>query len=94
MLIAKSELLFFLAGLAETGRGYMMWLTLRRSDVVLLTVLGGVFLVLYGVTPTFQPAIFGSVYAAYGGVFVVMSLVWGRLIDKRTPASITCWDGA
>ena len=43
-------------------------------------------LVLYGVLPTWQtePHI-GRVYAAYGGVFVVLSLLWGRLFDGFEP---------
>jgi small multidrug resistance family-3 protein len=76
MLIAQSAFLFFLAGLAEIGGGYLMWLWLRRSELVFLGVIGAAVLVLYGVIPTFQPAHFGRVYAAYGGVFVVMSLAW------------------
>ncbi|MGT9231345.1 YnfA family protein, partial [Enterococcus faecalis] len=28
---------------------------------------------------------FGRVYAAYGGIFIVMSLVWSRFIDKNMP---------
>jgi len=35
--------------------------------------------------PTLQPAHFGRVYAAYGGVFVVLSLLWGWWIDGRAP---------
>jgi small multidrug resistance family-3 protein len=42
-------------------------------------------LVLYGVIPTFQPAHFGRVYAAYGGIFVVMSILWGWGIDQIRP---------
>jgi small multidrug resistance family-3 protein len=42
-------------------------------------------LVLYGVIPTYQFAHFGRVYAAYGGVFVVLSLAWGWAIDGITP---------
>jgi hypothetical protein len=34
---------------------------------------------------TFQPAPFGRVYAAYGAVFVVMSLVWARTVDGFAP---------
>ena len=38
--------------------------------------------VLYGVIPTFQAdPHFGRVYAAYGGVFIALSLLWGRLFD-------------
>lgn len=85
MLIAKSALLFFLAGLAEIGGGYLIWLWLRRDGALLLAFLGGAILVLYGVIPTFQPASFGRVYAAYGGVFVVMALAWSWIIDRRAP---------
>ncbi len=46
---------------------------------------GAIILVLYGVIPTLQPANFGRVYAAYGGVFVVLSILWGWRIDKITP---------
>ena len=38
-------------------------------------------LILYGIIPTFQPAHFGRVYAAYGGMFIVLSLLWGWGID-------------
>ena len=42
-------------------------------------------LVLYGFVPTYQPAHFGRVYAAYGGVFVVLSLIWGWAVDRVSP---------
>ncbi len=42
-------------------------------------------LILYGVIPTFQPAHFGRVYAAYGGVFIVFSLLWGWRMDGNVP---------
>ncbi|MCH8086270.1 MAG: YnfA family protein [Chloroflexi bacterium] len=85
MLIAKSAALFFVAGLAEIGGGYLIWIWLRRSEPLLLGILGGMILFLYGMIPTFQPANFGRVYAAYGGVFVVLSLLWGWLIDGHRP---------
>jgi small multidrug resistance family-3 protein len=49
-------------------------------------LLGGVVLFAYGVIPTLQsePA-FGRVYAAYGGVFIVLALAWGWLIDGWRP---------
>jgi small multidrug resistance family-3 protein len=37
------------------------------------------------VVPTLQPAPFGRVYAAYGGVFVVLSLLWGALVARQAP---------
>jgi small multidrug resistance family-3 protein len=73
---------FALAGLAEIGGGWLMWQWLRIGRPWPLGVLGAAILVLYGVIPTWQTeAHFGRVYAAYGGVFVVLSLVWGRLVD-------------
>ncbi|MGH7858343.1 MAG: YnfA family protein [Candidatus Binatia bacterium] len=83
MMIAKSIGLFMLAGLCEIGGGYLVWLWLREGRGLLVALLGAVVLVLYGVVPTFQPAHFGRVYAAYGGVFVVLSLLWGWLVDRK-----------
>ena len=85
MLIVRSLLLFVLAGLCEIGGGYLVWLWLRNGKGFGVGVLGGAILFLYGVVPTFQPAHFGRVYAAYGGIFVVLSLLWGWGIDGRKP---------
>ncbi|ADY27548.1 UPF0060 membrane protein ynfA (plasmid) [Deinococcus proteolyticus MRP] len=86
-LMLKSVLLFLLAGLAEIGGGYLVWLWLREGKSIWLGVLGALILVLYGILLTLQPQIldFGRVYAAYGGVFIVLSLLWGWLVDGRTP---------
>ena len=40
---------------------------------------------LYGFLPTLQPAHFGRVFAAYGGVFIVLSLLWGWKVDGIEP---------
>lgn len=86
-LIAQSILLFILAGLCEIGGGYLVWQSIRNGKGLLLGIIGGILLVLYGIIPTFQQAHFGRVYAAYGGVFVVMSLLWGWGFDKTVPDS-------
>ena len=40
----------------------------------------------YGVVATFQSfPTFGRVYAAYGGVFIIMSLFWAYIVDKQSP---------
>ncbi len=83
--ISKSLFYFFLAGLCEIGGGYLVWLWLRENKSILFFLLGAVVLVLYGVIPTFQPANFGRVYAAYGGIFIVLSILWGWLIDRVSP---------
>lgn len=84
-LVLRSAALFVLAGLCEIGGGYLVWLWLRDGRSALLGGVGAVILFAYGVVPTLQPAPFGRVYAAYGGVFVVLSLLWGWLIARQTP---------
>jgi drug/metabolite transporter superfamily protein YnfA len=46
-----------------------------------------VVLCAYGLIPTLQPAeaSFSRVYAVYGGVFIVLSYLWGWAIDKVRP---------
>ena len=62
-----------------------MWLWLREGKSIWFGLLGGAVLCLYGVIPTLQPAHFGRVYAAYGGIFIVLSILWGWKIDKIAP---------
>lgn len=81
----ESIFYFILAGLFEIGGGYLLWIWLREGASIWFAVLGAVILVLYGVIPTLQPANFGRVYAAYGGVFIVMAIIWGWQVDKITP---------
>jgi small multidrug resistance family-3 protein len=83
--VLTSIALFFVAAVAELGGGYMVWKWLRERKGVLFGILGGIVLFIYGVIPTFQPAQFGRVYAAYGGIFIVSSILWGMLVDKKKP---------
>ena len=76
---------FVLAGLCEIGGGYLIWLTLREGRSFWYALLGAGVLILYGVVPTLQPAHFGRVYAAYGGIFIGLSLLWGWRIDRIKP---------
>jgi len=81
----KSLALFVLAGLCEIGGGYLVWQWWRNGAPVFVGLLGGVILFLYGIVPTYQPANFGRVYAAYGGIFVVLSIFWGWRVDGLAP---------
>ena len=93
MLMARSLFLFIVAGLCEIGGGYLVWLWLREGKSVGVAVLGGAVLFLYAIVPTWQPAHFGRVYAAYGGVFVVLSLLWGWWVDGRRPDGLDILGG-
>ncbi len=90
----KSILYFILAGLCEIGGGYFVWLWLREAKSSWYGVLGATILVIYGIIPTLQPANFGRVYAAYGGVFIVLSLLWGWKVDGITPDKFDLLGGA
>jgi small multidrug resistance family-3 protein len=83
--ILKSLFYFLVAGLCEIGGGYLVWLWLREGKSLWYGIAGGAVLVFYGVVPTLQPANFGRVYAAYGGIFIVLSILWGWRIDKVPP---------
>jgi small multidrug resistance family-3 protein len=86
MAVARAIGLFIAAGLAEIGGGYLIWRWLRESAPIYVGVLGAIVLVIYGVIPTLQQSHdFGRIYAAYGGVFVVASLLWGWGIDGVRP---------
>ncbi|MCY8930567.1 YnfA family protein [Bacillus subtilis] len=87
-------LLFLAAGLAEIGGGYLVWLWLREAKPAGYGITGALILIVYGILPTFQsfPS-FGRVYAAYGGVFIVLAVLWGWLVDRKTP-DLYDWIGA
>ena len=85
---------FLLAGLFEIGGGYLIWLWLKEGKSIAYALFGAVILVLYGVIPTLQLANFGRVYAAYGGVFIALSLLWGWKIDGIVPDTYDLLGGA
>ncbi len=85
LIIAKSIIYFLVAGLFEIGGGYLIWLWIREGKPIMYAVAGAVILVVYGIIPTLQPANFGRVYAAYGGVFIALSILWGWGIDGIKP---------
>ncbi|RZK72572.1 MAG: YnfA family protein [Pedobacter sp.] len=83
--IINSLLLFCLAGLCEISGGYLIWLWLKEDKPLWYGLTGGVILVAYGIVATWQTASFGRVYAAYGGVFIVMALIWAWKVDGFKP---------
>ena len=85
MFVAKSLALFALAGLCEIGGGYLVWQWWRNGAPLVRGVIGAAVLILYGIIPTYQMAHFGRVYAAYGGVFVILSVLWGWGVDRIAP---------
>jgi small multidrug resistance family-3 protein len=83
--VLLTVVLFVVAGLCEIGGGYLVWLWLRDGMSWILGVVGGFVLFIYGIVPTFQPSQFHRIYAAYGGVFIVMALMWGWIFQGIVP---------
>ena len=86
MTVFRSILLFALAAVAEIGGAWLVWQGVRENRGLLWIGGGVVALGLYGFVATLQPdANFGRILAAYGGIFVAGSLLWGRLVDGFRP---------
>ena len=94
VLVAKSFALFVAAGLCEIAGGYLIWQWWRNGASRFIGILGAAILIMYGIVPTYQPAHFGRVYAAYGGVFVVLSILWGWGVDRIAPDRLDLLGGA
>ncbi|MBL7496939.1 YnfA family protein [Frankia sp. CNm7] len=86
MPVARSLALFALAAVCEIGGAWLVWQGLREHRGPLWIGAGLVALGLYGFVATFQPdGNFGRVLAAYGGVFVAGSILWGVVADGYRP---------
>src|SRR5688572_4701120 len=85
MPVARSIWIFLLAAVFEIGGCYFIWLWLREYKSFWYGIAGGLFLAAYGIVATFQPSSFGRVYAAYGGFFIIASLLWAYKLDHFKP---------
>ena len=83
---ARSIALFIAAAIAEIGGAYLVWIGIKEHRGFAFVALGAMALTAYGVVAAFQPSHeFGRVLAAYGGVFIVGSLLWGVAFDHFHP---------
>ena len=86
MLVARSIALFAVAAVLEIGGAWLVWQGLREQRGWLWVGAGAGALGVYGFVATLQPdAHFGRVLAAYGGVFVAGSILWGAVADGYRP---------
>lgn len=82
----RSIPLFVLAALLEIGGAWLVWQGVREDRGLLWVGAGAIALAGYGFVATFQPdPNFGRILAAYGGVFVAGSLLWGVVADGFRP---------
>ncbi|MDA8457296.1 YnfA family protein [Acidovorax sp. GBBC 3334] len=85
----KTLALYVVTALAEIAGCYLPWLWLRQGHSAWLLVPGALSLALFAWLLTLHPAAAGRVYAAYGGVYVVVALGWLWAVDGVRPGA---WD--
>jgi small multidrug resistance family-3 protein len=82
----RSIALFIAAAIAEIGGAYLVWKGIKDDKGIAFIALGAMALTAYGVIAALQPSHeFGRVLAAYGGVFIIGSLLWGVAFDGFRP---------
>ena len=81
--------LYLLTALAEIVGCYLPWLWLRKGGSVWLLLPAAASLALFSWLLTLHPDASGRVYAAYGGVYVCVALVWLWAVDGVKPG---IWD--
>jgi small multidrug resistance family-3 protein len=89
MLILRTFGLFVVTAIAEIVGCYLPYLWLRRNGSPWLLLPAIVSLALFAWLLTLHPTAAGRIYAAYGGVYVAVAIIWLWLVDGYRP---TAWD--
>lgn len=92
MELLKTFLLFVLTAVAEIVGCYLPWLWLKQGQTAWLLVPAAASLALFAWLLTLHPTAAGRVYAAYGGVYILVAIVWLMLVDQVKPTT-TDWVG-
>jgi len=89
LLILKTFVLFVLTAVAEILGCYLPYIWLRKSGSPWLLIPAAISLAVFAWLLTLHPAAAGRVYAAYGGVYIAVALIWLWRVDGVT---LTRWD--
>jgi small multidrug resistance family-3 protein len=89
MLILKTLCLFVITAIAEIVGCYLPYLWLKKNGSPWLLIPAAASLALFAWLLTLHPTAAGRVYAAYGGVYVGVAILWLWLVDGARP---TAWD--
>ncbi len=89
MEILKTLGLFIVTAIAEIVGCYLPYLWLKKDGAVWFLVPAGLSLALFAWLLSLHPTAAGRVYAAYGGVYISVAILWLWLIDSVRP---TMWD--
>ena len=85
----KTVALYVLTALAEIVGCYLPWLWLKQDKPAWLLVPAAASLALFAWLLTLHEAAAGRVYAAYGGVYIGVAILWLWAVDGVRP---TGWD--
>lgn len=85
----KTFLLYVVTALAEIVGCYLPWCWLRKDGSPWLLVPAAFSLIAFAWLLTLHPAAAGRVYAAYGGVYIGVAIVWLWAIQSIRPS---VWD--
>src|SRR5688572_4662701 len=85
MYLAKTAGLFFLTALAEIVGCYLPYLWLKKGASIWLLLPAAASLALFAWLLTLHPHAAGRTYAAYGGVYVGVAILWLWLVDSVRP---------
>ena len=89
MFEVKTIALFIITALAEIIGCYLPYLWLKEDKSIFLLIPAAISLALFAWLLTLHPAAAGRVYAAYGGVYICMALLWLWAVDD---VKLTMWD--
>jgi small multidrug resistance family-3 protein len=87
MTFARTSALFLVTALAEIVGCYLPYLWLRQGGSVWLLVPTTLSLAVFSWLLTLHPTAGGRTYAAYGGVYVSVAIVWLWLVEKQMPTT-------
>ena len=91
MFALQTFLLFIATAVAEIVGCYLPYLWLRQGKSAWLLVPAAAALALFAWLLTLHPAAAGRVYAAYGGGYIFVAIVWLWLVDGIRPPRGTSW---
>lgn len=89
MELLRLSLLFAVTAVAEIVGCYLPWLVMKQGKSLFLLLPAALSLALFAWLLTLHPTAAGRTYAAYGGMYIVVALLWLRVVDG---IALTRWD--
>lgn len=91
MELTKVALLFAVTAVAEIVGCYWTWLVIKQEKSTWLLMPAAVSLGLFAWLLSLHPTAAGRTYAAYGGMYIAVALIWLHFVDG---VALTRWDVA